>query len=431
MNPDQLSPFTLSFKLPLAARIFAAVLCCAMVLPACGGAPRRSQPVTEELSGKIRVFDRWEIRTWGDEPPEKFNRQIASSELSARFKQFADHFNQHPYFLSISGGGANGAYGAGLITGWTRSGHRPTFTIVTGVSTGALIAPFAFLGPDYDWTLQEIYNTHGTEDLVTARALIPSFFSDALFDSNPLRKRIAEYLTMDEMEAIAVEHDKGRNLLIGTTDMDALRPVLWNIGKIAKQGTPQALDLIHRIILASASIPVAFPPVVIDMVHKGQAYQELHADGGVTNQVFLFPSGLDWQGFAKHFDIQRKPDLYIIRNDRLSAKFEITPARLRSLAGRSIDSLIRTQGIGDLYRLYVTARINEFDYFLAHVPNDFHVGSDELFDPDYMRPLFQIGFEEGLEGGCWMSVPPGLMLPEGHAMKQDAARCERVDPGDK
>ena len=194
-------------------------------------------------------------------------------------------------------------------------------------------------------------------------------------------------------------------------DMDALRPVVWNIGMPAQHGTPEALDLIRRIILASASIPVAFPPVVINMPYKGRVYQELHADGGVTNQVFLFPPDLDWAGFIGHFALTQKPDLYIIRNDRMAADFESTPARLIPLAKRSIDSLIRTQGIGDLYRLYVTAKENDFDYFLAHVPNDFQVETTELFDPDYMRPLFHLGYEQGRRGGCWYSLPPGMALP--------------------
>jgi len=386
------------------------VLCAVLLLPACSGAPLRTSPMPEELSGKYHLFDRWEIRTWGDEPPAAFNQAIQSAQFNERFRTFADHFRKAPNFLSISGGGANGAYGAGLITGWTKSGQRPNFSIVTGVSTGALIAPFAFLGPDFDWTLNEIYNAHGTEDLVNVRALIPSIFSDALFDTNPLKQRIAAYLTMDEMKLIAAEHDKGRVLLIGTTDMDALRPVMWNIGKIAKQGDPPALELIHRIILASAAIPVAFPPVTIPIAHEGKVYEELHADGGVTNQVFLFPPGLDWMGFVEHFNIKAKPELYIIRNDHMVAEYKITRARLKPLASRSIDSPIRTQGIGDLFRLYVTAKTNSFYYYLAHVPNDFYRKTDEMFDPDYMRPLYQIGHEQGKQGGCWYSTPPGLKM---------------------
>lgn len=386
------------------------VFCAVSILSACSGAPLRTSPMPQELSGKYQLFDQWEIRTWGDEPPTAFNKAIQSAQFNERFRTFADHFRKAPNFLSISGGDANGAYGAGLITGWTKSGQRPNFSIVTGVSTGALIALFAFLGPDFDWTLNEIYNTHGTEDLINVRSFFSSFFSDALFDTNPLKQRIAAYLTMDEMKAIATEHDKGRVLLIGTTDMDALRPVMWNIGKIAKQGGSGALDLIHRILLASAAIPVAFPPVIIPVAHEGQVYEELHTDGGVTNQVFLFPPGLDWKGFVKHFDIKTKPDLYIIRNDRMIAEYKTTRARLKPLASRSIDSLIRTQGIGDLFRLYVTAQHNKFRYYLAHVPNDFYRKTDEMFDPDYMRPLYQIGYEQGKQGGCWYATPPGLKM---------------------
>ena len=151
--------------------------------------------------------------------------------------------------------------------------------------------------------------------------------------------------------------------------------------------------------------------MIINLVHEGEIYQELHTDGGVTNQVFLFLPGLDWKSFTAHFGIRSKPALYIIRNDRMSTKFEITPARLKPLASRSIDSLIRTQGIGDLFRLYVTAQKNDFRYHLAHVPNDFRMQTDELFDPNYMRPLFQIGYEQGKQGECWFPRPPGLAVP--------------------
>lgn len=403
--------FSDSIKRSGTVRILLLVFCCAVLLPACASPPRRSNPMTEDLSGQIPVFGKERIRAWGDASPTTFNEVFAEHRDSSELKQVAEHFRQAPYLLSISGGGANGAYGAGVIAGWTKSGRRPSFSAVTGVSTGALIAPFAFLGPDYDWVLEEVYNFHGTADLVSMRSIFTSLFSDAFFDSTPLKKRIANYLTLDEMQAIAVEHRRGRRLLIGTTDMDALRPVVWNIGMIAEQGTPEALKLIRRIILASASIPVAFPPVVINLKHEGKVLQELHADGGVTNQVFLFPPDLDLEGFVGHFAIAKKPDLYIIRNDRMSTKFESTPARLIPLAKRSIDSLIRTQGIGDLFRLYVTARENNFDYFLAHVPDDFHVETTELFDPDYMRPLFHIGYEQGKRGGCWYSLPPGLAAP--------------------
>ncbi len=411
MKAGQRDTFSNWIKRSGAARVLLLVLCCAVLLPACAAPPRRANPVTEDLSGQIPVLGQSRIRAWGDAPPRAFNELIAAHIKSAELKQVAEHFRQAPYLLSISGGGANGAYGAGVIVGWTKSGRRPSFSIITGVSTGALIAPFVFLGPEYDWVLEEVYNFHGTADLVSVRSIFTSLFSDAFFDSTPLKKRIANYLTLDEMQAIAVEFGKGRRLFIGTTDMDALRPVVWNIGMIAKQGTPEALDLIQRIILASASIPVAFPPVVIKLEHEGKVLQELHTDGGVTNQVFLFPPDLDWNGFVSHFSITKKPDLYIIRNDRMSTDFESTPAKLIPLAKRSIDSLIRTQGIGDLFRLYVTARDNNFDYFLAHVPNDFHVATTELFDPDYMRPLFHIGYEQGKRGGCWYSLPPGMAMP--------------------
>ena len=197
-------------------------------------------------------------------------------------------------YLPLSGGGEDGAFGAGLLNGWSAAGTRPKFDVVTGVSTGSLIAPFAFLGSDYDAILKEAYTTISTADiarvnvLFAAVGLAPSISSNALFE-----KLIARYMTKQVLNAIAQEYRKGRALFVGTTDLDAQRAVIWNIGAIADSGRPDALELARRIIMASASIPGVFPPVRMKVTVDGKVYDELHVDGGVTRQVFLFPPGYD------------------------------------------------------------------------------------------------------------------------------------------
>ncbi|HKX13301.1 MAG TPA: patatin-like phospholipase family protein, partial [bacterium] len=192
-------------------------------------------------------------------------------------------------FLAVSGGGDNGAFGAGLLNGWTAAGTRPEFKAVTGISTGALIAPFAFLGPKYDHVLTTVYTTISKDDIFKKRGLIRGFFSDAMADSAPMGQLIERYVDRGLLDAIAAEYAKGRLLLVGTTDLDALEPVIWNMTALAASKHPRALDLFRRIMLASASIPGAFPPVMLDVEVDGVRHQEMHVDGGTIAQVFLYP----------------------------------------------------------------------------------------------------------------------------------------------
>src|SRR5262245_3904543 len=196
------------------------------------------------------------------------------------------------HFLAISGGGENGAFAAGLLNGWTEAGTRPEFSLVTGVSTGALSAPFAFLGPAYDQQLKEVYTTITAKDVMEARGIFAAIWNDAMADSAPLQNLVAKYVTEDMLKAIAVEYRKGRGLFIITTNLDARRRVVWNIGKIAEYGTPEALELVRKILVASAAIPGAFPPMMFDVEANGVKYQEMHVDGGASNQVFVYPSRL-------------------------------------------------------------------------------------------------------------------------------------------
>src|SRR6185503_6467152 len=194
--------------------------------------------------------------------------------------------------LAISGGGDKGAFGAVLLNGWTASGTRPTFKLVTGVSTGALIAPFAFLGPEYDKVLEEVYTTLSPEDVARPRSIIAAIQNDGMADNEPLWTLISKYVDERLLAAIAAEHEKGRILLIGTTDLDARQPVIWNVGNIAASGSSDALRLFRSILLASAAIPGAFPPTLVDVEADGKRYQEMHVDGGASSQVFLYPPSM-------------------------------------------------------------------------------------------------------------------------------------------
>ncbi len=311
-------------------------------------------------------------------------------------------------FLAISGGGDNGAFGAGLLSGWTAAGDRPEFRLVTGISTGALMAPFAFLGSAYDDQLKRLYTRVSPADIRIRRPLLAALTNDALADTAPLWRLIEKEVDQALLDAIAREYAKGRLLLVGTVDLDARQAVLWNLTRIAASRDPQALTLFRSIMIASAAIPGAFPPVLIDVEAQGQRYQEMHVDGGTMSQVFVYPPKLNLKGLSKEQGISRERRVYVIRNARLDPEWAQVERRTMSIAGRAISSLIHTQGLGDLYRIYLTTQRDGVDFNLAYVPASFNAPHPEEFDPDFMRALYQTGYDLAVKGYPWKKLPPGF-----------------------
>ena len=384
-------------------------ICASLILfQGCASAPPRNNPLPGPLAEQAVVAGIPNARTWADEAPkyvERWLEEASDDEFRAQFGGIMDR--EHTY-LAISGGGADGAFGAGLLNGWSESGTRPEFTIVTGVSTGGLIAPFAFLGPAYDQKLKEVFTSYTTADLLIKRDVFDIIRNDAINNTDPLRGLIAESVDEEMMRAMAAEYRKGRVLMIGTTNIDAARPVMWNIGRIADSGEPGALDLIHDIMLASAAIPFAFPPVMIHVEANGVRYEEMHVDGGVTSQVFLYPLGLDWRKMEKRLNVQGRPNLFVIRNAHLNVEWETVERRIVPIVGRTIESLIRTQGIGDLLRLYLGSVRDGLEFHVASIPGDFGQRATEPFDRDYMVKLFERGRAMAVEGYPWVTDPYGL-----------------------
>ncbi len=311
-------------------------------------------------------------------------------------------------FLAISGGGDNGAFGAGLLCGWTVAGNRPEFKAVTGISTGALMAPFAYLGPKYDSILKEVYTQTSPKDILIERSFIAAVYNDAMADNSPLRRLVKKYITEGILKEISIEYARGRLLLITTTNLDARKTVIWNMGKIAASGHPGALDLFQKIMLASAAIPGAFPPEMIDVEINGKQYQEMHVDGGAMEQVFIYPPALKVRKISKQHGLTRKRSLYLIRNARLDPDWAEVERRTYTIAGRAITSLIHSQGIGDLYRIYSETQRDGIDYNLAYIPKTFKYPHEEEFDNAYMNELFQTGYDMAVEGYPWEKAPPGL-----------------------
>jgi hypothetical protein len=213
------------------------------------------------------------------------------------------------------------------------------------------------------------------------------------------------------LEDIVAEHDKGRRLFIGTTNLDAKRSVIWSIGVIAKSGAPNALQLVRDILLASASIPGAFTPVYIEVEANGRRYDEIHVDGGTSSQVFLYPASLDMRWGMRQIGFKGKSRIYVIRNSRIEPDWETVKPKIVPILGNTVDTLIRTQGIGDLYRIYLGAQRDGIDYNLAFIPSDFEEKPKETFDPVYMGKLFDLGYQMAQNGYPWEKAPPGFEPP--------------------
>jgi len=301
-------------------------------------------------------------------------------------------------FLSISGGGQKGAFGAGLLCGWTERGDRPEFAYVTGISTGALIAPFAYLGPAYDEKLKEVYTTLETRDLVSKRGPLAILTKDAVASTDGLREKIELFVTDAMIDEIAREHQRGRRLVVGTTNLDLMEPVYWHVSAIAASDRPDRAEIIRKILLASASIPVAFPPVYFEVEAGGETYDEMHVDGGAANQVFAYPSLVDLDEELERIGVSTRGwRLFVIRNAHVIPQHEAVEPRVGSIAGRSISSMIRTQGIGDMYQIFLLARRDGLEFNLAYIAED--------FDPVYMGRLFELGRSMAAGGYPWFKGP--------------------------
>ncbi|ABD88572.1 Patatin [Rhodopseudomonas palustris BisB18] len=385
----------------------AAVLVVALSCAGCASLNARNV-VPERLADEAELAGMPNIRIWGDASAAPQMITLQHSPKARALSRARGAEGQQPRFnvLAISGGGEDGAFGAGLLVGWSDAGTRPDFDVVTGVSAGALAAPFAYLGPSRDSDLKEVF-TRYTRSEIYDPGILPLLGGSGLVDSSPLQGLIASYVDDRFLRDIATERRRGRILLIGTTNLDAQRPVLWDMGRIAMSGHPHALSLFRKILLASASIPGVFPPVHIKVSAEGRNYEELHVDGGVTQQVFVpsLPMAADDLEVPARRSARR---MFIIRNGKVSPEWETIEAGVFSISRRSVSTLIKNQGIGDIYRIYAKAQADGIDFNLAAIPSDLGVKWTKSFDLSYMRALYDEGYRSGVQGYRWIKTPPGL-----------------------
>lgn len=314
--------------------------------------------------------------------------------------------------LALSSGGPTGAFGAGFLAGWTAHGSRPDFKLVTGISTGAVIAPFAFLGPEYDPQLEDLFTSTSTETLVSFKGMKTIFSPESLADSTPMLTRMQTLADEKFLARIAEEHNKGKRLLIGTTNIDAGRLVVWNMGKIANSGHPDALKLFHKVILASASIPAIFPPVFFQVEAEGEMYDEMHFDGGVKAHFFLTEALTDIEksdAQTKDVTEKAKKEIYIIRNGKLGPEPGPVEPHIFDIVQRTSRDMTKTAIRDGLYRVYSFAQRTGADFNYIGVPDEYEfVDTGEFADESEMIRLFNEGYRMGVNGSEWYKTLPGL-----------------------
>lgn len=367
----------------------------ALVFLAVAGCSLHRNPVPLSRITDAEIAGMPDIRTWDIDYQPSFTPQSLHCSDCA--------------FLAISGGGANGAFGAGVLCGWTQAGTRPKFKLVTGISTGALIAPFAFLGPEYDEKLKHFSTTVATKDVLDVQGILGLFpwpWAESFAGAAPSERLIEQHVDRRLLEAVAREHAAGRRLYIGTTNLDAERFVAWDMGAIAASGHPDALSIFRKVMLASGSIPGAFPPVYFDVEIDGKTYDEMHVDGGAITEVFGYGSlPVSEELMAQMLTSENAYSLYVIANAKLATRPQQVDRSTLKIIRRSFSTLMKTHFWGDIHRLYSLAERDNVDFNYVSIPDGYVVAGEQRVGSAEMNLLFDIGFDMG-KAGRWQKEPP-------------------------
>jgi hypothetical protein len=365
-----------------------------LALASCASMPRAS--FTEKEQNVARIPGMPNVRFFADASLEEvtrvadMNAVLASARKSGRFE-----------LLAISGGAWDGAYGAGIVTGWTKSGRRPKFTVVTGVSAGALIAPFAFVGPDYDAALKDAFTSGASAPIGDGSDNLLAILGESGTRRETLHALVSRYVDGRFLRAVAAEHSRGRKLLVVTTNLDAQRAVVWNMGAIAASGHPRALELFRDVLTASSSVPGMFEPTRITVTANGRQFEELHVDGGVTTNVFILPDAM-LAGGARDPEGGKLPgSVYVIMNSRLAPEFEVVQAQFAPTLGRSLSTVLKSHAKNTVLANIAFARSTGLDFNLTQIDKELPKDLQPSFNTDYMRAVYALGYSRGVSGTFW------------------------------
>jgi hypothetical protein len=311
--------------------------------------------------------------------------------------------------LCLSGGGSYGAFSAGALYGWSARGTRPEFDVVTGISTGSLIAPFAFLGSAYDEPMKTFYTKLETKDIYKVR-YVRGLWSESFADNSPLAKQIDTVLTPDLICAIAQEHMKGRRLYVGTTVAESKRFVIWDIGAIACKGRPQDRELIKQILLGSSAIPGFFPPQHITVDLDGRCLTERHVDGSVSQSLFMYPPYVpaEYRSKNPNHDLAGS-NVYCIVAGKLYADPQPVKQTALDLAGKQVSAVLYAQTRGDLQRIYTATLLSGMNFYMTSIPTEADIPpSCTEFKIPELAAMFNEGCRLASEDHLWRRTPPGV-----------------------
>jgi predicted acylesterase/phospholipase RssA len=342
------------------------------------GPPRAELPMTFRTLGSDRQFSELSSVT----AAEQLRAERAGKSLT---------------ILALSGGGAGGAFGAGAVAGLTRAGTRPAFDVVTGVSAGALVAPFAFLGPKWDGQLLDAFTGVAGANLLQSRGL-GVIFGSSIYSGRPLRQLIDAYVSDEMIRAIAREAAKGRLLLVATTDVASGEPVIWDLGSIAKNGGASARTLFRDVLVASASVPGMFPPVIIRVAENGLNNDQAHIDGAATVPFFVPPALLQT---ARSVPGTGRVEVFIIVDGSLSEAARTTRLTARAILSRSIRVGLSHMLLTTLELTAATAQLEGADLQYSSLPAGYPLPNAFDFSARIRRPLFEYAYQCAEMGRFW------------------------------
>ncbi len=369
-------------------------------LVGCSHSPQRNASVVTEHLTPLETSG---LRFW-DEHTSKVDHYDFTTELTLLIADKSHDDQIH--HLALSGGGVNGAFSAGILNAWTQKGDRPVFDVVTGVSTGAIVSIFAYLGSEYDEDLKHYYTQTTVEEMFQRRSLFKLVTKRSVVDTSGFERKVREAISQDMIKQLAAERQKGRILLIATTNLDNEKMALWDIGRIAQVGTTDAQTLIQDLIIASSSIPGAFPAKLIQFPHQGEVLDEMHVDGGVSRQVFLVP-----QWMQNRMQVSElKQTVYVIRNGSLKPSFHPVNSNISSVSAQSLSTLTRRQGASDVEYIYHYSQANNLSFNLAHIDDDFNKTGLDPMSLEYMQAVYEYGFHNLYNDALWLNTPPSIAI---------------------